>query len=96
MMKGFTVITAEPGLLVLQVERLKGEPNLAHRIRDRFMKVSGIREVEADHTAGIVRVRYEPEQLNSLISLFALKRAFNEVFPEVDTLKLAGYLSKYL
>lgn len=95
-MQGFTLVEAQPGSLTLGVARLKGNEELARRLRERFATVDGIRSVTADAAAGTVRVEYDRERLRSWSSLWALKTAFQDLFPEVDSLALASWLGPHL
>lgn len=95
-MQGFTVVEARPGSLTLGVVRLKGNEELARRVVERFTAVDGIRAVRADAAAGTVQVEYDRERLRSWSSLWALKSAFQELFPEVDSLALASWLAPHL
>lgn len=95
-MQGFTLVEAQPGSLTLEVARLKGDEELARRLTERFSAVEGIRQVWADAAAGAVQVAYDRERLRSWGSLWALKSAFQELFPEVDSLALASWLGPYL
>ncbi len=95
-MQGFTLVAARPGTLVLGVSRLQGDEELARRLTERFSAVDGIRAVWADAAAGTVRVEYDRERLRSWSSLWALKSAFQELFPEVDSLALASWLGPHL
>ncbi len=95
-MEGFTLMEAQPGCLTLGVARLKGDEELARRVRERFSAVDGIRAVWADAVEGTVRVEYDRERLRSWSSLWALKSAFQDLFPEVDSLALASWLGPHL
>lgn len=95
-MHGFTLVAAQPGTLVLGVRRLQGDEELARRLTERFSAVDGIRQVRADAAAGTVQVEYDRERLRSWSSLWALKSAFQELFPEVDSLALASWLGPHL
>lgn len=95
-MQGFALMEAQPGCLTLEVARLKGDEELARRLTERFSAVDGIRAVWADAAAGTVRVEYDRERLRSWSSLWALKSAFQDLFPEVDSLALASWLGPHL
>jgi hypothetical protein len=93
---GIEVIQAQPGEVNLAIDRLKGDQNFAAEFKTRFSAINGIEQVEPDTERGEVLVLYDKKTLTSFGSLLALKSTFSHLFPEVDTFKLATWLSQYL
>ena len=93
---GIEVIRSQPGELNLAIDRLQGEQHFAKEFKDRFSAIHGIYQVHPDADRGEVVVLYDKQELSSLSSLLALKATFSLLFPEVDTFRLATWLSKYL
>jgi hypothetical protein len=93
---GIEVIHSQPGEINLAIARLQGDQNFAKEFKSRFSAIHGIYQVEPDAARGEVLVLYDKQALTSLSSLLALKATFSHLFPEVDTFRLATWLSKYL
>jgi len=93
---GIEVIQSQPGEINLAIDRLQGDQNFAKEFKSRFSAIHGIRQVEPDADRGEVQVIYDKKALSSLGSLMALKATFSLLFPEVDTFKLATWLSRHL
>jgi hypothetical protein len=93
---GIEVIQSQPGEVSLFIDRLKGDPHFAAEVKSRFSAINGIQQVEPDAARGEVLVLYDKKTLTSLNSLLALKATFSHLFPEVDTFRLATWLSQYL
>jgi hypothetical protein len=93
---GIEVIHSKPGEINLAIDRLQGDPNFATEFKAKFSAIHGIRQVQPDADRGEVLVLYDKQALSSLSSLLALKATFSLLFPEVDTFRLATWISKYL
>jgi hypothetical protein len=95
-MDGFEVISSQPGQLSLAVDKLKGNRDLTREVETGLAAIRGIQGVSTDPDRGLVVVAYDKSQLTSLMSLLALKAALASFFPEVDSMKLALWLSQSL
>jgi hypothetical protein len=95
-MDGFAVMDSRPGQLSLAVDKLKGNPDLAGKIQAELVAIRGIERVTTDPDLGLLVVAYDKSQLTSFMSLLALKATFSAFFPEVDSIKLALWLSQSL
>jgi hypothetical protein len=95
-MDGFEVVHSQPGQLSLAVDKLKGNRDLTQEIETGLAAIRGIQEVSTDPDRGLVVVAYDKSQLTSFTSLLALKAALASYFPEVDSMKLALWLSQSL
>jgi len=93
---GFEVIQSQPGEINLAIARLQGDQHFAEQLKTRFSAIKGIRQVEPDADRGEVLILYDKNALTSLTSLLALKSTFSYLFPDVDTFRLATWLSQYL
>jgi len=93
---GIEVIHSQPGEINLGIDRLQGDQIFAKEFKARFSAIHGIHQVEPDADRGEVLVHYDKKALSSLSSLLALKATFSLLFPEVDTFRLATWLSKHL
>ncbi len=93
---GIEVIQSQPGEVSLAIARLQGDHGFAAEFKARFLAINGICQVEPDTERGEVLVLYDKKTLTSLGSLLALKATFAHLFPEVDTFRLATWLSQYL
>jgi hypothetical protein len=90
------VIHSQPGEINLAIARLQGNQDFANEFKTRFSAIHGIHQVKPNAARGEVLVSYDRQALSSLSSLLALKATFSHLFPEVDTFRLATWLSKYL
>ena len=95
-MDGFAVMDSRPGQLSLAVDKLKGNPDLIRQVRDELAAIRGIEQVSTDPGLGLLVVAYDKSRLTSFTSLLALKATFSAFFPEVDSMKLALWLSQSL
>jgi hypothetical protein len=95
-LKGIKVIESLPGMISLEIAKVRGNSTLAAELEVRFSAIAGIRQVEADAALGQVVIRYNQNELTSLHSLLAMKEAFSSLFPEINPFKLAGYLRQIL
>jgi hypothetical protein len=95
-MDGFEVISSQPGQLSLAVDKLKGNRDLTREVETGLAAIRGIQEVSTEVDRGLLVVAYDKGQLTSLMSLLALKAALAAWFPEVDSMKLALWLSQSL
>ena len=93
---GIEVIHSRPGEINLAIDRLQGDPNFATEFKSKFSAINGIQQVTANADRGEALVLYDKQTLSSLSSLLALKSVFSSLFPEIDTFRLATWLSKYL
>ena len=93
---GIEVIQSQPGEVNLAVSRLKGDHEFAAEFKARFSAINGIQQVEPDPVRGEVVVLYNKKELTSISSLLALKETFSHFFPEIDTFRLATWLSRYI
>ena len=93
---GIEVIQSLPGEVNLLIDKMKGDQHFAAEFRTRFSAIKGIQLVEPDSEKGEVLVLYDKSALTSIGSLLALKETFSHLFPEVDTFRLASWLSQYL
>jgi hypothetical protein len=93
---GIEVIHSRPGEINLAIDRLQGDQDFAAEFKVRFSAIHGIQQVQPDADRGEVRVLYDKQALSSLSSLLALKATFSLLFPEIDTFRLATWLSKHL
>jgi hypothetical protein len=96
LMDGFEVIHSQPGQLSLAVDKLKGKRDLIREVQTGLAAIRGIRQVSTDPDRGLLVVAYDKSQLTSFTSLLALKAALAAFFPEVDSMKLAFWLSQSL
>jgi len=95
-LEGIEIIASRPGQISLAIAKMKDDHHLARELEYRFSVINGIHQIEADAGAGKVSIAYNRQQLSSLRSLLALKEIFSSFFPEIDTFKLAAWLSKNL
>lgn len=95
-MDGFAVMDSQPGQLSLAVDKLKGNRDLTRQVQAELAVIRGIRQVSTDPDHGLLVVAYDKSQLTSFTSLLALKATFSTFFPEVDSMKLAVWLSQSL
>ena len=95
-MDGFAVMDSQPGQLSLAVDKLKGNPDLIREVQVELAAIRGIQQVSTDPDLGLLVVAYDKSQLTSLMSLLALVATFSAFFPEVDSMKLALWLSQSL
>jgi hypothetical protein len=95
-MDGFEVISSQPGQLSLAVDKLKGNRDLTREVQTGLAAIRGIQRVSTDPDRGLLVVAYDKSQLTSFTSLLALKAALASFFPEVDSMKLAFWLSQSL
>jgi len=95
-MDGFVVMDSQPGQLSLAVNKLKGNRDLTRQIQAELAAIRGIQRVSTDPDLGLLVVVYEKSQLTSFTSLLALKATISTFFPEVDSMKLAFWLSQCL
>lgn len=95
-MDGFAVMDSQPGQLSLAVDKLKDNPDLSREVRVGLAAIRGIQRVSTDPDRGLLVVAYDKGQLTSFTSLLALKATFSTFFPEVDSMKLAFWLSQSL
>ena len=93
---GIEVIQFQPGEVNLAVSRLKGDHQFAAEFKARFSAINGIQQVKPDPVRGEVVVLYNKKELTSISSLLALKETFSHFFPEIDTFRLATWLSRYI
>lgn len=93
---GIKVLQAHPGELQLAISKLQGNPALAQALEARFRTIRGITWVQAEVEQGVVHLRYDPQTLTSLRSLWDLKDAVSTFFPEVSSLELVKLLNQYL
>ena len=87
---------SQPGQLSLAVDTLKGNPDLIRQVQAELAAIRGIEQVSTDPDLGLLVVAYDKSQLTSFTSLLALKATFSTFFPEVDSMKLALWLSQSL
>ena len=87
---------SQPGQLSLAVDKLKGNPDLIREVQAELAAIRGIEQVSTDPALGLLVVAYDKGQLTSFMSLLALKATFSAYFPEVDSMKLAFWLSQSL
>ena len=80
----------------MAVDKLKGDPDLTREVQVELAAIRGIEQVSTDPDLGLLVVVYDKSQLTSFMSLLALKAAFSTFFPEVDSMKLAFWLSQSL
>jgi len=92
-LEGVTVVLSHPGHVILALAKLKGNPDLAREVEARLLAIRGINEVAVNPEAGEVEIRYEPDRLTSLTSLWALKDVMTRFFPEIDVWELASVLA---
>ena len=95
-MDGFVVMDSQPGQLSLAVDKLKGNADLIREVQEELAAIRGIEQVSTDPDLGLLVVAYDKSQLTSFMSLLALKATFTDFFPEVDSMKLALWLSQSL
>ena len=95
-MDGFAVMDSQPGQLSLTVDKFKGNRDLTHQFQVELAAIRGIERVSTDPDQGLLVVAYDKSQLTSFTSLLALKATFSAFFPEVDSMKLAFWLSQCL
>ena len=95
-MDGFAVKDSQPGQLSLAVDKFKGNRDLTHQFQVELAAIRGIQRVSTDPDLGLLVVAYDKSQLTSFMSLLALKATFSTFFPEVDSMKLALWLSQCL
>ena len=95
-MDGFAVMDSQPGQLSLAVDKLKGNVDLTRQIQAELAGIRGIQQVSTDPDQGLLVVAYDKSRLTSFTSLLALKATFSAFFPEVDSMKLALWLSQSL
>jgi len=95
-MDGFALMDSQPGQLSLAVDKLKGNRDLTRQVRAELAAIRGIQRVSTDPELGLLVVVYEKSQLTSFTSLLALKATISTFFPEVDSMKLAFWLSQCL
>ena len=95
-MEGFAVMDSQPGQLSLAVDKFKGNRDLTHQFQAELAAIRGIQKVSTDPDLGLLVVAYDKSQLTSFTSLLALKATFSTFFPEVDSMKLAFWLSQCL
>ncbi|MGO8762117.1 MAG: HMA2 domain-containing protein [Desulfobaccales bacterium] len=91
--EGIRVVHALPGRVRLKVDRVKGNPPLAREAREKLAKVPGIRQVEAKSDTGSLLIHYDTEKLFALTSLEVLSTTLGEIFPEIEVVTLAAWLS---
>lgn len=91
--EGIKVVHALPGRVRLKVDRVKGNPPLAREARAKLAKVPGIRQVETKSSTGSLLIHYDTDELFSLPSLEILSATLAEVFPEIEVVTLASWLS---
>ena len=87
---------SQPGQLSLAVDKLKGNLDLIREVQDELAAIRGIEQVSTDPDQGLLVVAYDKSQLTSFTSLLALKATFSAFFQEVDSMKLALWLSQSL
>ena len=87
---------SQPGQLSLALDKLKGNPDLIRQVQTELAAIRGIEQVSTDPDLGLLVVAYDKSQLTSFTSLLALKATFSTFFPEVDSMKLALWLSQSL
>jgi hypothetical protein len=95
-MDGFAVMDSQPGQLSLAVDKLRGNVDLTRQVQAELAAIRGIQQVSTDPDQGLLVVAYDKSQLTSFTSLLALKATFSAFFPEVDSMKLAFWLSQSL
>jgi hypothetical protein len=95
-MDGFEIIHSQPGQLNLAVDKLKGNQAFARDVQAGLAGIRGINRVTTDPDKGVLMVSYDKQQVTSFMSLLALKSAFASLFPEVDSMQLAAWLSRSL
>jgi hypothetical protein len=95
-MDGFALMDSQPGQLSLTVDKLKGNRDLTRQFQAELAAIRGIQRVSTDPGQGLLVVAYEKSQLTSFTSLLALKATIATFFPEVDSMKLAFWLSQCL
>jgi hypothetical protein len=93
-MQGFEIRLSQPGYLSLVIDKLKRNPDLARDFKASLVAIRGIHRVEIDPEQGLVEVSYDKKQLNSFMSLLALKSTLTTFFPEVNTMQLASMLNR--
>ncbi len=91
--EGIKVVHALRGRVRLKVARVKGNPPLAREAREKLAKVPGIRQVETRPDTGSLLIHYDTEELFSLTSLEILSATLGEIFPEIEVVTLASWLS---
>jgi hypothetical protein len=91
--EGIKVVHALPGRVRLKVARVKGNPPLAREAGAKLAKVPGIRQVETQPTTGSLLIRYDTAELFAVTSLEILSATLAEVFPEIEVVTLAAWLS---
>ncbi len=91
--EGLKVIHALPGRVRLKVAKVKGNPALAHQAQKRLAQVPGIHRVEAKPGTGSLLIHYDAEHLFSMASMEILLEALGELFPEIEAVVLAAWLT---
>lgn len=95
-MEGIEIIASQPGQLSLAIAKVKDNHALAQEVKYRFGTIRGIRQVEADAVQGLVSINYDRRELTSLFSLLKLKEAFSSLFPEINAVHFAAWISRSL
>ena len=83
--EGVKVVHFIPGRVRLRVDRLRGEPAFADKVRERLSAVDAIRHVDASDLTGSVLVEYDPVAIARPESIDGLVAALNDLFPTFDT-----------
>jgi hypothetical protein len=91
--EGIKVVHALPGRVRLKVARVKGNPPLAREAQEKLAKVPGIQRIETKPTTGSLLIHYDTGELFSLTSLEILSATLAEIFPEIEVVSLASWLS---
>jgi hypothetical protein len=91
---GIKLVHAIPGRVRVKIARLRDNPEFAREICQRLSGVRGIRRIEANPLTSSLLVLYDPEEMTSLDSLFALAEIVTPLFPGLDMAQLAEWLGR--
>jgi len=91
---GIKLVHAIPGRVRVKIAQLRDNPAFAREICERLAGVRGIQRIEANPLTGSLLVLYNPEEMTSLESLFALSEIVTPLFPGLDMAQLEEWLGQ--
>lgn len=91
---GIKLVHAIRGRVRVKISQLRDNPEFAREICQRLSGVRGIRRIEANPLTGSLLVLYDPEEMTSLESLFALSEIVTPLFPGLDMAQLEEWLGQ--
>ncbi len=90
----FQVVHALPGRVRLKVAKVKGNPELAQKAREKLAAVPGIRQVEANPLTGSVLVLFDLATM-AAETIEPLGAVLADFFPEIEALSLITMLTSW-